>query len=150
MNQSIEAPSNADIDAIAQYLLYAKNLIRKSSGIEPTGDESDLHLIQSCLDSLVNSTENIYEFQALGLWFGKVFLENNAGYDWWMVEDEHGRDPTIRWQNTTLLIFPQTMLSKRIEDGVNINIVELYHALCSQVKQIQFKKLNESEQYLPD
>jgi hypothetical protein len=38
----------------------------------------------------------LQKLQALGIAFGKVFVENNEFYDWWMVEDEFGRDPAIR------------------------------------------------------
>jgi hypothetical protein len=34
--------------------------------------------------------EATYTLQALGLAFGRVFLTENPGYDWWMVEDEYG------------------------------------------------------------
>ena len=34
-----------------------------------------------------------------------------------MVEDEKGRDPAIRIPGTTVILFPLTMISKRIERG---------------------------------
>lgn len=46
-----------------------------------------------------------------------------------MVEDEYGRDPAIRYKRSSLLAFPRTMLSKRVEDGESVNVVELYDGL---------------------
>lgn len=61
--------------------------------------------------------------------FGKVFVNENPDHAWWMVRDEYGRDPAIRYRRTALLAFPRTMLSKRVEDGDSIDIADLYDHL---------------------
>jgi hypothetical protein len=58
-------------------------------------------------------------------------------YDWWMVEDEYGRDPAIRYKETTLLVFPQTMISKRVEDGVPVDVQDMYNGLCERLEEIR-------------
>jgi hypothetical protein len=68
--------------------------------------------------------------------FGKVFVNENPGYDWWMVQDEYGRDPAIRHQRTTLLAFPRSMLSKRVEDGESIDVSELYDQLRGRLVEL--------------
>ena len=51
-----------------------------------------------------------------------------------MVEDEFGRDPAIRYKETTLLLFPLTMISKRIEDGELVNVMAIYEGLEEHVQ----------------
>jgi len=135
-DQKIEAPNDSDIDAIARAIIHAEYVISEALGSRLTGSRSDLLLIQRLLDAGTVEREATYTLQALGLAFGKVFIEENAGYDWWMVEDEFGRDPAIRYKNSSLLAYPRTMLSKRIEDGESVNVTELFDGLCRRMEEL--------------
>jgi hypothetical protein len=53
-----------------------------------------------------------------------------------MVEDEYGRDPAIRYKETSLLVFPMTMISKRVEDGEELNVLELFDGLAKQLAEL--------------
>lgn len=139
MSQSIEAPTDADIDRIAHQLIHASDLVQEATGVELTGSLRDLGLIQSVLDAKLVEAEATYSLQALGMAFGKVLIGNNDFFDWWMVEDEYGRDPAIRYKETTLLVFPQTMLSKRVEDGEAVVVQEMYEGLCERLEEIRLE-----------
>ena len=69
--------------------------------------------------------------------FGKVFVNETPDYDWWVVEDEYGKDACVRYKETSLLIFPLTMLSKRIEDGDKFDVYELFHGLRQDLERIK-------------
>jgi hypothetical protein len=45
---------------------------------------------------------------------GDVFVQEMK-MEWVMVEDYSGRDPAVRLPGTTIILFPLTMISKRIE-----------------------------------
>jgi hypothetical protein len=139
MTQKIEAPSGEDIERIAQQLLHAQEVVLEATGSQLSGGMADLALLQRVLDFKFLEPEATYSLQALGIAFGKVFVENNAHYDWWMVEDEYGRDPAIRYRETTLLVFPQTMLSKRIEEGEEVDVEAMYNGLCEQLEEIRLE-----------
>ena len=136
-NQCIEAPTAEDVDLIARQLMHAEALVREITGAELSGRLADLPLIQRVLDSGVVEPESTYSLQALGMAFGKVFVDNVPDYDFWMVEDEYGRDPALRYKDTTLLVFPQTMISKRIEDGEGVDVRELFVRLRERVEEIR-------------
>jgi Domain of unknown function (DUF3806) len=136
MSQLVEALNEKDIDHIARQLIHASGLVEEISGAGLSGDLSDLALLQKVLDTNVIEREATYSLQALGMAFGKVFVNNNEGYDWWMVEDEYGRDPAARYRDTSLLVFPQTMISKRVEDGEEVAVVELYEGLKDHLQRI--------------
>lgn len=139
MAQRIEAPTPEDVDRIARQLIHADQIVSQATGTSLSGSTADLALIQKALDAKIIEPEATYSLQALGMAFGKVFVNCNDYYDWWMVEDEYGRDPAIRFKETTLLVFPQTMISKRIEDGELVEVKAMYEGLCEQLEDIRAK-----------
>jgi Domain of unknown function (DUF3806) len=134
LKQRIEVPNSVDTDTIASQLIHATELIEKATGCTPDGSLDDLELIQRTLPT-VSPTEP-YSQQSLGLVFGRLFLRNNDDFDWWMVEDEWGRDPAIRYKQTSLLLFPLTMISKRLEEGKSVDMKSMYKGLVRKVQQV--------------
>jgi hypothetical protein len=53
------------------------------------------------------------------------------------VEDEYGRDPALRLPGTTIMTFPLTMISKRLERGESIDVKELFQGVCEHVCQMR-------------
>jgi hypothetical protein len=136
MEQKIVAPTRADLRAIATQLMHASELVTEATGLALSGTVADLAALQKVIDSKIVEPEATYSLQALGLAFGKVFIGTQANYDWWMVEDEYGRDPAIRYKQTTLLLFPKTMISKRVEDGEQVDVVEIFEGLKETVREV--------------
>ena len=134
--QKIEAPTESDIDTVARAILHAQRVTTEVLGCEMDGTRQDLSLIQQLLDTRTIEPESTYTLQALGLAFGRAFIHENKGFDWWMVEDEYGRDPALRYRHSSLLAFPRTMLSKRIEDGEHPNVIELFDQLAERMTQL--------------
>ena len=135
-DQKIEPPTEKDIENIAMGVVHAGQVIEQALGEDIDGTRNDLALIQRLLDQGVVEPEATYTLQALGLAFGRAFLNEFPDYDWWMVEDEYGRDPAIRYKETSLLVFPMTMISKRVEDGEELNVIELFDGLAKQLAEL--------------
>jgi hypothetical protein len=57
--------------------------------------------------------------------------------EWVMVEDEHGRDPAVRLPSTSIIFFPLTMISKRIERGEKVDVFDLFNGVAAKVEEIQ-------------
>ena len=144
MDQKIEAPNDADIDRIARMLINAKLLAQEIISEELDATLQDLDRLQRIVDTGSIQPEATFQLQSLGLAFGKIFVENNPGYDWWMVEDEYGRDPCVRYKETTLLSFPQTMLSKRIEDGEALDVADLYAGVVDMLEKIRIRDFGDA------
>ena len=132
----IEPPTEKDIENIAMGVVHAGQVIEQALDEDLDGTHQDLELIQRVLDQGLVEPEATYTLQAFGLAFGRVFLNEFPDYDWWMVEDEHGRDPAIRYKETSLLVFPMTMISKRIEDGEPFDVAELFDGLAKQLAEL--------------
>ena len=134
--QIIVAPTTDDITRIAQALIHADGVCKETLGIGLDGTRTDLDRLQRIVDSGFVAREATYTLQALGMALGKVFVTENAGYDWWMVQDQHGRDPAIRYQLTSRLAFPRTLLATRLENGESIHVPELYEQLRSRLSEL--------------
>lgn len=132
----IEAPNDADVDYIARAIIHAEQVVAESLNAELNGSVNDLNLIQRLLDGGTIDRESTYTLQSLGLVFGRVFINATPDYDWWMIDDQCARDPAVRYRESSLLFHPQTMISKRIEDGETVDVLDLYNGLSRRLREI--------------
>ncbi len=137
MEQVISAPDDEWIDYIARMWLLGSQISEQITGDKMNGSMDDLDRLQTIVDSAQIQIDHSQELESLGIVFGKVFVNATANYDWWVMEDEYGKDVCIRYKETSLLIFPQTMLSKRIEDGAVLNVIDLFHSIRQELDRIK-------------
>ncbi|MBX2804471.1 MAG: DUF3806 domain-containing protein [Hyphomicrobiales bacterium] len=97
--------------------------------------EARLHLLDTIIKSKVIGPDETVELQALGVVLGDAIAQT-LELEWCMYEDENGRDPALIVPDTTIKIFPLTLISKRIEDGEEVDVTDLFAVLCAQVKLI--------------
>jgi hypothetical protein len=92
------------------------------------------------LDTVVRSNwiepTETWKLQSLGVTLGDA-LAQQMGLSWVAVEDRHGRDPALRYQNTSVVVFPLTMISKRIERGETVDIFALFNGICAMINEAQ-------------
>ncbi len=90
-------------------------------------------LIQEIIDQEVYSKDQTYELQSLGLALGDYIQYHFSGFKWGIVRDEYGRDLCLNHQEQSIVIFPLTMISKRIEDGEFVSVQHLVDTLSEIV-----------------
>ena len=95
-----------------------------------------LGTIRAILQGNVFKPDQKYELQCLGIVLGDVFVQD-MGMEWIMVEDEYGRDPAVQLPNTTIILYPMTMISKRVERGEIVDVFELYNGAAAQVDALK-------------
>lgn len=128
-DQRIFAIPQADRDDIRQRVAWAEALLRSKYGdVHLAGRLADLDLLQRLVDDHGLEADQTYELQSLGLVVGEV-LVNELGFHWIIVEDQYGRDPAIKFGESSVKAFPLTMVSKRIERGERPNIRALVEAI---------------------
>ena len=140
MQQEVSPPNQDDINQLGKQLNFAElriGLIVEGSSFD--GSLDDLDLIQQALDSGEIAATDTVDLQALGVPFGQLFINYNPGFNWWMVEDSLGRAPCIRYRETDLLLYPLTLISKRIEDGESVDVRQLFINLSQQLEEITSK-----------
>ncbi len=57
------------------------------------------------------------------------------GLKWKMVEDQYGTSPCLVLEGTSIVIYPQTVISKRIERGEPVDVFELFNGICAQIDE---------------
>jgi len=87
--------------------------------------KEDLYILQAILDKKLLSKQQTWELQSLGVVFGDVLANEIGDLKWWQVTDDYGTDPVLRYKETTLQIGALTMISKRVEDNGEIDVVHM-------------------------
>lgn len=95
-----------------------------------------LGTIRAILQGGAFKPEQTYELQCLGIVLGDAFVQE-LGMEWIMVEDEHGRDPAVRMPGTSVILYPLTMISKRVESGEPVDVFELFNGVAAQVDELK-------------
>lgn len=93
-----------------------------------------LGTLRALLNAEVFSPDQTYQLQSMGIVLGDVFVQQ-IGFHWIVVEDEGGRDPAVRFQDTSVLLFPLTMISKRIERGEAVDVFDLYNGVAALAQE---------------
>lgn len=78
----------------------------------------------------------ILKHQCLGIAFGDALVQS-LGLDWDVYEDEEGRTPALFMTGTPIVLFPQTMISRRIEDGETVDVYELFTEVEKRLLEIK-------------
>lgn len=94
-----------------------------------------LGILRALLEAKVFKSSQTYELQCMGIVLGDVFVED-MGFRWIMVQDRHGRDPAIQYKQTSVILYPLTMISKRIERGETVDIFALYNGIAAQAEKL--------------
>jgi hypothetical protein len=114
-----------------------EDLARRHVGMIPRGGSlGDLRILQSLIDDRVLQKDQVYELQALGVVLGDVLAEQ-LDLDWVIVEDQYGRTRALRFGTRDDLFFPVTMISKRYEKGIPVDVDDLYHEVEGDVARLQ-------------
>ncbi|MFA6271069.1 MAG: DUF3806 domain-containing protein [Candidatus Paceibacterota bacterium] len=90
-------------------------------------------ILQKIVDSAIIGKEMTWELQSLGVVFGDALIGAIPGLAWMEVTDSYGTDPALIYKDTTLQLNPLTMISKRIEDAREVDLLDLTEALREYV-----------------
>ncbi|GLH80898.1 hypothetical protein SSBR45G_58070 [Bradyrhizobium sp. SSBR45G] len=94
--------------------------------------EGKLALLETILRNNWVERNETWKLQSLGVSFGDALVQE-LNLRWIAVEDEYGRDPALHDQGTTILLFPVTSISKRIEKGETVDVRSLFRSACEGV-----------------
>ena len=67
---------------------------------------------------------------------GEVFAKE-LGFHWVIVEDQYGRDLALQYEKTSIIIFPLTMISKRVEKGEKPNLADIFGFIRQEVRRMK-------------
>ncbi len=130
--QTVSAPAADDHARMDAQRAYAVPESRASLAA-PAGK---LGLIRALLTAGIFQPEQTAALQSLGIVLGDALVQHVDGAEWVMVEDDYGRDPAVRIQGTTIL-FPLTMISKRIEAGELVDVFTLFDGILDYIEELR-------------
>ena len=97
-----------------------------------------LGTIRALIEANTFQPSQTYELQCLGIVLGDAFVQE-LKMEWVIVEDEYGRDPAVRLPGTSIILYPLTMISKRLERGDKVDVFDLFNWAASQVEEMKKK-----------
>ncbi len=95
-----------------------------------------LGAIRALLAGKVFAATQTYQLQSLGVVLGDA-LAFYCGMEWVLVEDAYGRDPALSAPGTSILVYPLTMISKRVENGEAVDVFDLFNAVASDIERLR-------------
>ena len=135
MTTQYHAPPQEELTEVARKWVAVERLVEEAYRVPLTTEPTALGLLQRLLDEDVVSRDP-YALQCLGAVLGRIMVATIPGLDWILIEDDNGKDMCLRYADTSLCIFPLTMISKRLERGEVADIAGLYELTRSDVQRL--------------
>lgn len=122
----IEDLSWMDENYMQQQLAKVDTIVQTRLGSRLRGDLSDLETLQQIVDRGLIERNDTLRLQALGVVLGNVMAAEVPKLQWKIYEDGKGRSRALCVENTEECLFPVTMLSRRMEVGLNPDVKSVY------------------------
>jgi len=91
-----------------------------------------LKVVNTILESEWVEPHEAVKLQCLGVAFGDALVQD-LGLRWATVEDEDGADPALIYDGQSIIVFPLTSISKRIERGETVDVYKLFGEACKTI-----------------
>lgn len=132
-------PQQEDIRELALRWVSISNLIKEKYEYELNQSSNDLNYCQRVIDDNLIDFNNGYAVECIGVAFGRVLANNIPDLDWWIIEDEFGRDLTIRYKNTSLRFNVIHMVKRRLMEGIMVNLNDMYKWIIDTLNELKDK-----------
>jgi len=135
VSQRIEAPNEQDLLRIEAQRKWVRDHFEPHSQHEYDTLVGKLRLLRTIVSERWVEPHETVKLQSLGITLGDALVQE-LGMRWVAVEDEQGRNSAIEFPGTTVVAFPLTMISKRIERGEDVDVLELFKSICSKIREV--------------
>ncbi len=136
MEQRVETPTDEDLARIERQREWVRGHFEPAS--QPLYEEYDqkLRLLDAIIQNGWIEPSETWKLQSLGITLGDAFVQR-CGFEWVSVEDEYGRDPALRLPGTTIILYPLTMISKRVEKGESVDVYSLIDGVAQKADEVR-------------
>lgn len=135
MEQHVLRPTESDLAEIDKQRSWVRNHYDVEARHKYETLEGKLHLLQVILDSGWIEPDETAKLQNLGIAFGDAMAQE-LGLEWVIVDDEYGHSPSLRFPGTTVIAFPRSMISKRVERGDKVDVREMFRGICADMRMM--------------
>ncbi|MCW8193993.1 DUF3806 domain-containing protein [Proteobacteria bacterium 005FR1] len=123
--QKVSKLTWADENDLARKEETVERLGQRHFGQSLRHNTSDLELLQRIADHKLIKQNDVENLQALGVVLGNT-LKDELGLEWKIYTDAKGRSRAVCVPDTEYCLFPMTMLSRRLEVGVPVDVDQVY------------------------
>jgi hypothetical protein len=134
MTQTVEDMTSEEIARLEAQRSWVRDHYEPHAQTKYDTLEGKLKLLDAILSNGWVPASETVKLQSLGITFGDA-LAQRLGLRWVTVEDEYGRDPALKLEGTSVLTFPLTAISKRVELGDTVDVYALFDSACSAIQQ---------------
>lgn len=132
-----EQPTNIDKGYMEGQQDRVDTLIRRHFGRQLTGQRSnDFAQMQRLLDEQIVSSDDSVTLQAMGIILGNI-LKSEQGLSWIIYIDKYGRSRALQIPGQRDVLFPVTMISRRVEAGAEVDINDIYSKALKELERIR-------------
>jgi Domain of unknown function (DUF3806) len=137
MEQSIHPATEADRNRISAQIAAVLEMLRSRYGnVQLRHTEDDLRLLQRLQDDGGLQAGHEEELECVGIVFGQV-LAARTPLQWVTVEWQGERVLALRYPNTSVIVFPGSMIAKRINRGERVEFASFFESVLAQVEQLK-------------
>ena len=136
MDQIIRELSSEMIKTLESQRDWVRNHYTLDSIDKYNTVEGKLYLLDTIIKSKWINKDETFKLQCLGITLGDALVQD-LGLKWIEIEDNFGIDPAIQLENTSIILFPLTMISKRIESDEEVEIIELFKSIENKVYELK-------------
>jgi hypothetical protein len=97
--------------------------------------EGKLRVVATILEQQWVEPSETWKLQSLGIAFGDA-LAQQLMLEWVTIEDEFGRAPAVNYPGTSVLAYPLTMISKRVERGDRVDVWDMFAVVAARIDEI--------------
>ena len=138
MDQKIEPLSQDDAAHIERQRSWVRDHYSPATRAQYESLEGKLTLLETIVKEGWIEPHETWKLQSLGITFGDA-LAQETGLSWVTVEDQYGRDPALHEPGTSILAFPLTAISKRVERGETVSVRDLFANACDTIASVRAK-----------
>jgi len=136
MAQRVEPLSSADLADLEAKRHWVRDHYEETARHEYATLEGKLRLLDAILQNRWIAPEETLKLRCLGVTFGDSLAQRFA-VSWVAVQDDQGRDPVLVVEGTSILVFPLTSISKRVERGEQVDVYELFERACRTIERLR-------------
>jgi len=137
VQSAVEPLTEGDLRKLDRQRGLVDALARRHVGFPMTGGAvDDLRVLQELIDNRALAVDQTFELQSLGVVLGDVLAEQ-FDLEWVIVDDRYGRSRALQYGSRDDVFFPVTMISKRYEKNIPVDIEELYRKVESEVAKLR-------------
>ena len=136
MQQKIEPFNANDLSRVEAQRKWVREHYEPDSEHKYDTVEGKIALLDGIIQNKWIEPSETVKLQSLGITLGDAFVQH-LGFKWMSVEDEYGRDPAIVLEGTSIVLFPLTMILKRIERGDNVDVYDIFTRICAKMEELK-------------